>query len=383
MKPFLLFLFALSTAFSAQFTYADPIQITDVMGREVTIKQPAKRIVLTQARHMPVLALLSDDPISLIAGWSDEFKTSFANEYAAYEEVFPAIKDIPIVGRHTPDSFSLEQSLALHPDLVILTARFAGLLPGQDPNESALIRHFESADVPVLIVDFFIDPLNNTVPSMKALGAALGQSDRADAFIDFYEQQMQLVQDRLKPVIKKNDIPLVFVHAHAGSTDCCNSPGTGTFNDMITYAGGHNIGADALKTSTGKLNFEYINSRNPAVYVATGTGANRRNQAGGLRIGTGATEADARKSLEHIIKSNRLTHLNAVQNGNAHGIWHAFNDSPLHVIFIQALAGWLHPKQMQGISAQHTLETINDQFLTVPMTGDYLINLRPDPIQEP
>lgn len=382
MKRFLLFLFSLLMAFGSQLLQAEPIQVTDAMGREITLKQPAKRIVLTQARHMPVLALLSDDPIRLIAGWSDEFKTSFGNEYAAYEKVFPAIKNIPIVGRHTPDSFSLEQSLALRPDLIVLTARFAGLLPGQDPNDSALIRRFENAGVPVLIVDFFIDPLNNTVPSIKALGAALGESDRADALIDFYQQQMQLVQDRLQGIDEQNNRPLVFVHAHAGSTDCCNSPGTGTFNDMITYAGGHNIGADALKTPTGKLNFEYINSRNPTAYVATGTGATRRNQAGGLRIGTGATETEARQSLEHIIEANRLTHLNAIQNGNAHGIWHAFNDSPLHVIFIQALAAWLHPDLMQGISPQQTLETINDQFLTVPMTGNYLINLRPEPLQE-
>lgn len=377
------FLSVLLISLAPQFIYAQPILITDVMGRKITLAQPAQRIVLTQARHMPVLALLHADPISRIAGWSDEFKTSFANEYAAYENVFPAIKDIPIVGRHTPDSFSIEQSLALRPDLIVLTARFAGLTPDQDPKDSALIRRFEDAGVPVLIVDFFIDPLNNTVPSLKALGEALGEPKRTDAFIDFYETQMQLVQSRLQDVDQENQRPLVFVHAHAGSTDCCNSPGTGTFNDMITYAGGHNIGADALKTATGKLSFEYINARNPAAYIATGTGATRRNQAGGLHIGTGATESEARTSLEQITQSNRLTHLQAVKNGNAHGIWHAFNDSPLHVIFIQALASWLHPERMTGVSAQETLATINQQFLTVPMKGNYLINLYADPINEP
>lgn len=371
MKRIFFFLSSLLVAFTV---HAEPIQVTDVMGREITLPQPAKRIILTQARHMPVLALLHPDPISLLVGWSDEFKTSFANEYKTYEQHFPAINQIAVIGRHTAESFSIEQSLAQRPDLVVLTSRFAGLLPNQDPKESALIRRFEDAGVAVLIVDFFMDPMNNTIPSLRALGAAIGEPERTAEFITFYEQQMQTVSERLQGVTEQ-DRPLVFVHAHAGSTDCCNSPGQGTFNDMISYAGGHNIGADVLKTQTGKLNFEYINASNPAAYVATGTGASSRNQAGGLRIGTNASEEEARTSLEQIIKSNRLQHLHAVQQGNAHGIWHAFNDSPLHVIFIQALANWLHPDLMQGVSAQSTLDTINERFLTIPMQGSYLVNI--------
>lgn len=371
MKGFFLFFCGLLFAWQAQ---AAPITVTDITGREVTLAQPAKRIILTQARHMPVLALLHPDPVSLIAGWSDEFKTAFVNEYEQYQKLFPAIRDIPTVGRHTAESFSVEQSLALRPDLVVLTARFAGLLPNQDPNESALIRRFEAAGVPVLIVDFFMDPLQNTVPSLKALGAAIGATERTQAFIDFYQEQMQAVQHRLQD-LDEQERPPVFIHAHAGSTDCCNSPGTGTFNDMVRYAGGHNIGVDVLKTPTGKLNYEFINARNPHVYVATGTGAKRREQAGGLLIGTAIEPEQAQKSLQRVIQSNKLQHLRAVQQHNAHGIWHAFNDSPLHMIFIQALASWIHPQRMQGLSAQQTLDYVNQHFLTVPMQGTYIVDL--------
>ncbi len=377
MKRILLSLISLFIASSLS---AAPITVTDAVGRTVTLDKPAERIILTQARHMPVLALLHPDPISLLAGWSDEFKTSFANEYEHYEKVFPAINRIPVVGRHTPDSFSVEQSLALRPDLVVLTARFAGLLPDQDPNDSELIRRFTKAGVPVLIVDFFMDPLNNTVPSLKALGAAIGAEQQTQEFVSFYEDQMADIQARLAD-LQPDEFPPVFVHAHAGSTDCCNSPGTGTFNDMIRFAGGHNIGADVLKTPTGNINYEYINASNPSVYVATGTGAKRRSLAGGLAIGTGAEADAARQSLQDIIESNRLQHLKAIQTNNAHGIWHAFNDSPLHMIFIQALAGWIHPERMQGSSAQDTLDQVNERFLTVPLQGTYLIGLSPN--QEP
>ena len=355
-------------------TPSQPITLRDVTGREVTLPAPAKRVVLAQARYLPVLGLLHPDPVSVLAGWSDEFRTSFANEYAAYREKFPAIDQIPVVGRHTAATFSVEKTLSLRPDLVILTSAFAGIGPNDDPKASPLIRQFEAAGVPVVVVDFFMRPMENTEPSLRLLGQALGRSAQAEEFITFYRSHMDAVAQRTAQ--RQGARPAVLVHAHAGSTDCCNSPGVGTFNEMIQFAGGHNIGADVLKGATGQLGFEYINSRNPAVYVATGTGAAKRASAG-LTIGMDASADDARASLKNIIDSQRLTALSAVQTGNAHGIWHGFNDSPLHVVFIEALAGWIDPAAFKGVSAQATLDEVNARFAAVPYRGAFMVNLDP------
>ena len=366
-----------STPSQARQAAQGPITVTDVLGRKVTLKAPAKRVILTQARHLPVMALLTPDPVSILAGWSDEFRTSFSREYQNYLERFPAIAKVPLVARHTADSFSVEQTMALRPDLVVLTARFAGGTDRESVENSLMMKRFAAAGIPVLVVDFFVKPLENTVPSLKALGEAIGQPQRTAEFIDFYQRHMKGVADRLKD-LPASSHPPVLVHAHAGSTDCCNSPGQGTFNEMISYAGGHNIGADVLKTQTGKLSFEYINSRNPQVYIATGTGSGKRASQG-LHIGTGVTEDDARSSLQAVIDGNRLTALSAVRNGNAHGIWHAFNDSPLHVVFIEALAGWIHPDRVDEQSARKTLDEVNRRFLTVPLSGTYLVDLKKKP----
>ena len=366
-----------STPSQARQAAQGPITVTDVLGRKVTLKAPAKRVILTQARHLPVMALLTPDPVSILAGWSDEFRTSFSREYQNYLERFPAIAKVPLVARHTADSFSVEQAIALRPDLVVLTARFAGGTDRESVENSLMMKRFAAAGIPVLVVDFFVKPLENTVPSLKALGEAIGQPQRTAEFIDFYQRHMKGVADRLKD-LPASSHPPVLVHAHAGSTDCCNSPGQGTFNEMISYAGGHNIGADVLKTQTGKLSFEYINSRNPQVYIATGTGSGKRASQG-LHIGTGVTEDDARSSLQAVIDGNRLTALSAVRNGNAHGIWHAFNDSPLHVVFIEALAGWIHPDRVDEQSARKTLDEVNRRFLTVPLSGTYLVDLKKKP----
>lgn len=353
---------------------AAPIVLTDVAGREVTLAAPAQQLVLAQARNFPVLALLDPDPARLLAGWSDEFKNSFANDYAQYLKKFPALADVPIVGRHTVDTFSVEKALALRPDLVILTLSFAGLDKASNEQSSPLIRRFEDAGVPVVVIDFFVSPMENTVPSMMALGKALGREQQAESFVAFYQDHMRRISDRLKQFPERAK-KLVFVHAHAGSTDCCNSPGVGTFNDMISYAGGHNIGSDVLKSATGRLSFEYVNVRNPVVYVATGTGSGKRTGTG-LTIGADVQAAEARSSLQRIIEGNRLGALPAVRNGNAHGIWHAFNDSPLHVVFIEALARWIDPELFSDISPEQTLQEINTRYLPVPMEGTYMVDLQ-------
>jgi len=354
---------------------AAPIQVTDVLGRQVTLPGPAHRVVLAQARHFQVLSLLTPDPASILAGWSDEFKTSFEPDYRAALRRFPGLAGVPVVGRHTADSFSVERTLALRPDLVVMTASFAGLAPGQAASESPLIGRLEAAGIPVIVIDFFMRPMENTIPSLRALGRAIGHETQTEAFIRFYTHHMRSIAQRLQG-LPDPQRPAVFVHAHAGSTDCCNSPGVGTFNEMVRYAGGHNIGADVLKSATGKLNFEYINSRAPQVYVATGTGS---RAAKGLAIGAGVSETQARESLQRLIEANHLDALPAVRSGNSHGIWHAFNDSPLHVVFIEALARWIHPDRFADTDPANTLREVNAQFLAVPLEGTYLVDLRPQP----
>lgn len=348
-----------------------PITVVDVAGRTVTLPQPASRVVLAQARYFPVLGMLHPDPVSILAGWSDEFKKSYAAEYAAYAQKYPAMAQIPIVGQHSATSFSVERALAVQPDVVIMTASFAGIRLGDSGNavvNSPLVQKFEAAGVPVVIVDFFIDPMKNTVPSMRILGQVLGHPEKAQQFIDYYEEHMQRIQEGVETLSER---PTVLVHAHAGATGCCNSPGVGTFNDMIRYAGGHNLGEEVLKTPTGQLGLEFIMQRNPSVYIATGTGGNRLK---GLVIGANASLPDARKSLHRVVEDARLQSIAAIESGHAYGIWHGFNDSPLNIVFIEALATWLNPDLFSDVSAQKTLDEINEKFLLLPMQGTYLVD---------
>ena len=46
------------------------------------------------------------------------------------------------------------------------------------------------------------------------------------------------------------------------------------------------------------------------------------------------------------------------------------------MVFIEALAGWIHPDRFDERMAMKTLEEVNRRFLTVPLDGTYLVDLK-------
>jgi len=222
--------------------FAQAREVVDVTGRSVFVPDRVARILLGEGRLFYALAMLEgDNALSRVAGWQGDFRTLDTQGYAAFAQVFPSMDRIPVVGGATPDTFSVEQALALAPDVAFLTVSGGhGPMPG-----SEAVRLLEAAGVPIVFVDFGVQPLRNTVPSIRVMGEVLGRSLQAQDFIDFYQAQMQIVADRLRDAAKQPGFkrPTVFIDMLAGVFDCCNSPGRGNFGDMIELAGGENIGA--------------------------------------------------------------------------------------------------------------------------------------------
>ncbi len=341
------------------------VTVTDLVGRVVRLPRPARRIVLTQGRIIPVVALIHPDPLSLVVGWSSDLRQANAPEYAQLRALKPTIDQIPVIGRGPVDTISFENILALQPDLVLLS-RFT--MGGPD---GGLARRLDAAGIPCAVIDFFADPLGESERSLAVLGALIGREEQAAAFNAYYRARMDDVATRMRGVEPKRP---VLMHAHAGGTACCFSAGTGIFNGMITAAGGRNIATDILTGPMGQLSLEFILAADPYAYVATGGpfGGAR----GGVTMGTGATVQDARESLARVVESQGLSGLSAVRDGHAHGLWHGFNDTPAHYLAIEALARWLHPERMRGIDAEASLAELNARFLSIKMQGTYWVDLR-------
>lgn len=342
------------------------VSATDILGRTVTLPEPAHRIVLGEGRHLSVLGLIHDDPVALVAGWRLD-KPLDPPTMAAYRAKFPAVDRIASVGAGNRD-LSVEAIIALDPDLVVLS-----LMDEKNQGMAVARQQLEAAGIAVAYVDFFSHPLENSMPSLRFLGTMTGAEARAEEFATFYESRLNRIRDRLAdPAIAR---PRVFVHVHAAPTGCCSTVGPGVFHDFVTTAGGQNIGTETVKGVLGTVSLEYLIGADPDVYVATG--GTHMASRGGLVLGSGVDAQTAQDSFDSLIGAPGFASLRAVTQGRAAGVWHLFNDSPVHIALIEYLARTFHPDLFADIDPAATLAEIETRFSPVQVPGTWWVTPAP------
>lgn len=341
------------------------IRIVDLAKREVTLPGPARRIMIDDGRYLVAMGLIHPDPVSLLAAWPRDINRVGEKTYEAWRAKFPRIESLAQVPSSAA-TFSLERTIAVKPDVAVLSL-------GQAPSADDL-KVLAAAGIPVVFIDFFTQPFENLDPSLKILGQITGRDAQAEAFLALRRQHMAPIVEALKqrPDLKR---PNVFLEAHAGiSPDCCNSPGKGNIGDYIELVGGHNIGADILPGAFGRVNVEYVVSREPDVYIATG--GPHLEKPGGLVLGPGYSAERVQGSLVKMMQRPGISLLAAVRNKQVHGLSHQLLNSPLDILAVEALAKWIHPELFGKIDPAATLAEINSRFLAVPVEGIHWVDLQ-------
>lgn len=343
---------------------AAAITVQDVRGRSVSLAKPAQRVLIDDGRYLVALALIHPEPASLIAAWPRDIDRIGDQFHKQLKARTPGLDSLPQVSS-SAGTFSLERVLEVRPDVAIFTL-------GRGPTD-AQIAQMESAGIPVLFIDFFSHPFENLERSLLLLGQAIGRAPQAQAFVDYRRAHMARIAAKVKAAASAR--PKVFLEAHAGmSADCCNSPGKGNVGDYITFVGGHNIGADVLPGTFGKLNVEYVIAQAPAVYIATG--GPHLEKTGGFVVGPGYTVDRSRQSLAAMAARPTLAQLPAVRGGRVFGLSHQLLNSPLDLLAIESLAAWIRPDLFKDVDPAATLREINAKFLAVPLEGSYWVALR-------
>lgn len=351
------------------------VVVTDLAGREVHFRNEPKRIILGESRHLFALSILdTDNPLQRVVGMLADLKSIDPGSYRQYQQRFPEIDRIPLVGHTSADSFSVEQALSLRADLAIFG------LEGHGPNSKnhSLIQQLEKAGVKVVFIDFRHDPLTNTVKSIALLGKVLRKQARAQSYLAFYQQELSKVLDHLP---SKEKVPSVFLHSRVGSQDlCCETMARGMMAAYVDAAKGLNIAKSKVPGSAGVLNLEYVLSLQPDLYIATAIGSiSNTHKAGSgfpyVVLGPGVSEQDAQQSLNKAIQNSHLKGLQAIKNSKAHAIWHHFYNTPLNVVAVQVFAKWFYPEVFHDLNPQKTLSSLYENFQSVPLQGIYWITL--------
>ncbi|WP_455853520.1 ABC transporter substrate-binding protein [Pantoea endophytica] len=345
--------------------------ITDIDGNRVEIPDRPQRIVLGESRMLYTLALLEPgDPFQHIVAWPQDLKKYDSQTWNSFARQFPQMLKIPSLGAGGPNAINPEQILALKPDVVILPS-----LARYDDADLRLVTMLKAAHIPVVKIDLRVHLLKNTRRSVEIFGEVLNQQGRAEAFNRFYQQHMQVIHDRLASY--QGAKPSVLLQLHLGRrNECCVTAINGSLGELLNAAGGDNIANKTQRGVFGRLSEESVIAAQPQYYFATGFGDNASQ--GLLKLGPDVAPETVLTSFKQLTtQQNGLRELSALKNGHSAVIWMNFYLSPWHIAATEFMAKTLYPQLFADLQPEKTLQQIFHDFLPIPYSGTYFINIPP------
>jgi iron complex transport system substrate-binding protein len=220
---------------------ADAITVTDDLGREVRLAEPARRIV-SLAPHVTEL---------LYAAGAGE-QVVGAVSYSDYPE---AAKALPRVGGY--HKVDVEAVLALRPDLVISWGE------GNRPAERERLQALG-------IAVFVNDPhsLDDIARSLQRIGRLADTSATADAAADAFRARRAALEAKYA---RQTPVRVFYQVWHA---PLMTVNGEHLISAVLHLCGGENVFA-ALPTLTPRIGTESVLAANPQAIVASGMDASR------------------------------------------------------------------------------------------------------------
>ena len=270
MKRFLAMLLALSLALSLTVcVQAEPVVLTDMAGREVSIEAVPERIVSGYYISTSTLIALglSDKLVGIEAK---------ADKRPIYKLSAPELIELPNVG--TAKEFNLEGCLALEPDLVILPLKL-----------KSAAQTLEELGIDVLLVN--PESQEQLMEMIALLGDATGTAHRAGELADYIQTQ----QAALAELLADADAPTVYL---GGNSALLSTAGQAMYqSDMIVRAGGVNVAAEIEDTYWVGISYEQLLAWDPEYIILA---------------------SDASYTAEDVLADENLKDCTAVKNGNVY-----------------------------------------------------------------
>jgi iron complex transport system substrate-binding protein len=252
-------LLGLVLSFSPQSALASR-QITDQLGRQVTLPDQVDRVVVLQHQTLNLLVQLdaTKDIVGVLNNWQQQLGSG-------YVRLAPSLAKTPVVGDLT--SVNLESVVALHPQVVFVT--------NYAPQE--MIDQISQTGIAVVVVSLRDDPkgeehkMNPVLPDedqeyteglkkgIQLIGEVVNRQKQAQSLIDYTFAQRQLTSTRLKNVPADQRI-----RTYMANPDL-TTYGSGKYTGlMMSHAGALNVAAATVKGYK-QVSLEQVIAWNPQV----------------------------------------------------------------------------------------------------------------------
>lgn len=353
-----------STTASAGETNSGTMEVTDLKGRTVTLPANIERVVVTFNLE-EYLAVTGEAGVDKLVGWSHKYwKGRRDDAYNAYTKALPALESIPDVGYN--GDISIEAIISLQPDVVLASATGA--------NYNALEPAFDllhQAGIEVVFFNFHKQTIETHQQSIQLIGKVMGQEERAAELALLYEEQMNLVYDRLKNLADE-DRPSVYMEFSRGPSVIGNSWSEQMWGAQIRECGGVNIAAGQEGASV-DVPAEQVLAANPDYIIMSG--CLQSDDTDNVVMGYGADRELAREHLEAYKSRDGWSSLNAVKNNNMGAIYHDLSRHIFDFAGAQFLAKTLHPDLFADIDPEANLAKFFSDYMPVELDGVWTLLL--------
>ena len=338
--------------------------LTDVLGREVQVDLPAKRVVLA-FYFEDYMAVGGEQAFDRVVGISREAWEGWrpAN-WSLFTAHRPSLKEIADVGEVEVQTFSVEKVLALKPDIVVLADwQYKGL--GQD------VARLEQAGLPVVVVDYNMELPANHKASTLLLGKIAGTEPRARQLVDEYQSAIDEVHSRIAAANLPK--PRFYVEfGNKGPDEYGFSYGKGMWGPLGHLAGGDNIAAPFVEWY-GPMNPEQVLVSKPEVIFLTGTESTQNPTA--VLLGQGVNPVLARARLQAFTERKGWANLPAVKEKRIYGIYQGASRTLLDYTMVQFMAKALYPSLFKEMDPLANYLDFYRRYLPVKADGTFAIAL--------
>jgi iron complex transport system substrate-binding protein len=303
----------------------EELAIVDSAGRIVTVEKPIERVVTLFLHPVETLRALNVPVEETIVGlgYTDDV-------------FYPELCDVQNVGCFEP---SIEEILALHPDVVILHAAFG--------NRFDKVQEV-CDEAGITVIHLNLNQPGNYTDEVKKLGYLFGKIDEAEALIDFRENILSSIQETAAN-IPEDEKPAVYYEF----SNAYNS--LGGEHSYIDFTGGYDI----FNGASGSVNPEEVVAQNPDIIVKLVS----YSEAGGYQL-----DADDAAGLEAIrdelMNRPELQNVNAVKTGNVYiittEISSTYSNSCRSFLQVAYNAKWFHPDLFEDLDPQ----AIHQEYLS-------------------
>lgn len=346
---------------------SDTVVVTDMTGEEVEVTLPVERVAITSSSLLDMFIILAgEDWADYVCMMPSDLQTREPAKYDLLMETYPQLADVPTSpDLYSSGSFPDETIAVTEPDLVLLEYPTMQWLQYDESNYPILT----SMGVSVLQLDMYTDPFAEGAidTNMNALGAALGQQDRADEIIAFWYEQFDLVESILESVPESEKTLVAYTEIMGSgqiSSSAYGTTGTMGFSEL-TFVGVTNSSDQATET----YSYERLLSIDPD-YIIIAVSSYYQQGDAGYALGYGVTSTE---TAQHVVEEYKSrpgwSNLTAVQNDNIILYYPELGFTPAAFEKVLYLAEFLYPEYCGDLDADAIMDEYFDRFLPFDVTG--------------